>query len=515
MIPASWRSPKWLTLAATAGLLALAAGGASGLALLAQGPAPSAAPRPAKTELGLNLFGLATFNRQQVFTNLIAQSEWLLDAGHGWTAMPPDQLDGDGWVRFLRSGQIATRPLVVPPAPFRRTMVRCVYQGRGALDSGGIARMVQRGAGSLTLAFEPTGAPEEGGWLELSETDQRDPLRAIDCRDEARPAGERFHPEFLAFLKGFRIIRFLDWQQTNDNPAIPWSRRTLPSSGSQAGPGGVSIEDMVDLANAAGADPWFLMPYRADPDYVRGFARLVHTRLDPELTVYVELGNEIWNDMFDAAQQAQREGLALGLGDGEPQRARMIRYADKLVPVMQIWSEVFADRPGKLVRVAASQNANPDLAEIILNHGDTVGFVDALATAPYIWLDQRHADQRSPDQIFAAMPKAIDQTLKFAERNRAIAASHGKRFLAYEGGQHLLIDNIPLARAVQRDPRMAGVYQRYLSAWRERIGGTLTLYASTAPIAGYGSWGLREYAGQPLEQTPKLLAVRRFLADGR
>ena len=43
----------------------------------------------------------------------------------------------------------------------------------------------------------------------------------------------------------------------------------------------------------------------------------------------------------------------------------------------------------------------------------------------------------------------------------------------------------------------------------------LTLYASTAPIADYGSWGLKEYAGQPLDQTPKLRAVKQFQARAR
>ena len=68
---------------------------------------------------------------------------------------------------------------------------------------------------------------------------------------------------------------------------------------------------------------------------------------------------------------------------------------------------------------------------------------------------------------------------------------------------------------MQRDPRMADVYRRYLAEWDRRIRSTLTLYASTAPIAEYGSWGLMEYAGQPIDQTPKLRAVRQFQAGAR
>jgi len=468
---------------------------------------------PKETTLGLNLFGLATFTRQQVFTNLITQSEWFVSRGQGWTPMPPERIDERGWVRFLQPGETAPRPLILPPAPFHSRNVRCVYQGKGKIDAGGIARLNSQGDQWITLILQPTGAADEGAWIELIATDPRDPVRAIDCREAGRPPTERFHPEFVAFLRGFKAVRFLDWQRTNDNADAVWSMRSLPSNASQAGVGGASIEDMVDLANQAGVDPWFLMPYQADAAYIRRFAKLVHDRLAPERTVYVELGNEIWNDMFDASQQAQREGLALRLGDGDPTRAQMFRYAQKVREAMRIWSEVFADNPDRLVRIAAAQNANPDLAEMILGYEDTATWVDALATAPYIWVEMDGYHAKDVDRIFARVPKAIDDTIGQALQNQRIANRYNKRFIAYEGGQHLVTPDLALANAVQRDPRMNDAYRRYLDAWQKRVGGVMMLYASTAPIGEYGSWGLREYAGQPLEQAPKLKAVRQFLSE--
>ncbi|MFT3967652.1 MAG: hypothetical protein QM690_17405 [Sphingobium sp.] len=479
-------------------------------------PAPVSAPgnrRP--TRLGINLFGPATYNRQQVFSNLISQSEWFSSRGGGWTAFPAGQLDGQGWIRHLEPGQTAPRPLVLPPAPFRRTAVACTYQGRGMLEAGGVASVRARGDRSILLDLRPTGADDEGAWIELTRTDPANPLRALDCREEGLPPGERFHPDFLAFARQFALLRFLDWQRVNDNAPVRWADRPRPDSASQVGPGGVSIEDMVDLADRTGADPWFLMPYRAGPDYVRAFARLVHDRIDPRRTVYVELGNEIWNDMFDAARQARSEGMAMKLGDGDPGRAQMIRYAGKVRETMRIWTEVFADRPDRLVRVASAQNANPDLAAIILGHGDTASWVDALATAPYVWIDLDGYGAGDVDRIFARMPGAIDAAFAFAERNRAVASRHGKRFIAYEGGQHLVTGDMALARALQRDPRMGALYDGYLERWSRTMGGELVLYASTAPIGDYGAWGLQEYAGQSPAQAPKLQAVRRFLASRR
>jgi hypothetical protein len=477
---------------------------------------PSAKVLPKQpTEIGINLFGANNFNRQQVYLNLIAQSEWFSSNGDGWGPMPANQLDGGGWVRHLKPGQTAPRPLVIPPSPHRPVAVRCEYEGMGELEAGGVARVVSRGKGSLMLELSPTGAEDEGGWIELMSTDPADPVRNIDCREPSFPRNERFHPAFLESLKGFATIRFLDWQHVNDNADVSWSARATPASSSQVSIAGASIEDMVDVANRVGANPWFLMPYKADEEYIRQFAQLVHDRVNPGRTVYVELGNEVWNDMFDAAQQAEREGVAFKLATGDPKRAQMLRYAAKTREAMKVWTEVFADRPGQLVRVASSQHAWPDLAEMILGSGDTAQWVDALATAPYIWLELDGMDVSDVDRVFAEMPAAIDRTMKMAEQNREIAARYGKRLITYEGGQHLVTRNLALARALQRDPRMGDVYRRYLAEWDNRMGGLLTLYASNAPIAEYGSWGLTEYGGQPIDQAPKLRAVRAFQGHAR
>ena len=486
------------------------AGAAVYLATTGFAPA-TPAPVP-KMRLGLNLLGMQTFNRQPVFANLIAQSEWFTAGGDGWAAMPETRLDRHGWVLRLRTGETAPRPLSLPPAGSGAVRVRCSFAGNGVLSAGGIATDAAQEAQGLSFTLAPTGAADEGAWITLERTDPLDPVRDIDCRDTRLPRSARFHPDLLALLQGFDTLRFMDWQRVNDNPAADWADRATPAHGSQVTPRGVSIEDMVALANLTGADPWFTLPYRADAAYTRAFARLVHARIDPARTVHVELGNEIWNDMFDAAQQAGREAAALGLAD-DPAKARMRRYAQKSRDALRIWTEVFADRPERLVRIVSTQNAWPDLSRWVLDHDDTAGFVDALATAPYLWIDL--AKIADPDAAFAAMPAAIDEAMAGARANRDIARRHGKRFIAYEGGQHLVTPDVPLAIRIQRDPRMGTSYRRYLQRWQSELGDQMMLYASTGAIGDYGAWGLREHAGQPESQTPKLTAVRAFLKHAR
>lgn len=475
--------------------------------------ATQAPPGPvARTDIGINLFGIAPFNRQQVFTNLIAQSEWFTSGDDGWKTMPQDQLDPRGWIRFLRPGQFAPRPFVMPPAPFTTLALRCTFIGRGRVSTGGVARLVAQDKSSADIVLTPEGRPDEGGWLQLDETDPADPLRNIDCRDRALPAGQVFHPAFMASLQGFSAIRFLDWQRVNDNPVSTWPTRTLPDTSSQAGPGGVAVEHMVRLANDAGVDPWFIMPYNADENYIAQFARYVDANLAPERTVYVELGNEVWNDMFAAARQARDEGLAAGLAPkNDPFRAQMRRYAQKSRTALRIWTRAFADRPTRLVRVVSSLNVYPDLAEMVFDYEDTAQWTDALATAPYITLDLEGRGAGDVDWVYSRLDAAVDETIDFAARNKAIATRYGKRFITYEGGQHLVTRDMALAHRIQRDPRMAAIYTRYLERWRDRVGDRLMLYASTAPIGEYGAWGLTEYAGQPTADAPKLRAVQAFL----
>ncbi|MGF7153878.1 hypothetical protein [Novosphingobium gossypii] len=476
---------------------------------------PARSPARPPTRVGINLFGAQWHNRQQVFANMIAQSEWMESRGAGWKAFPPGQLDAMGWVQRLEPGQVAPRLLALPSAPYRKVAVRCTFRGGGELGAGGIAQVSGRGRQDVRLTLNPTGAEGEMGWIELRRTDPRDPLRDIDCRTDGTPVAARFDPEFVQSLSGFAVLRFMDWQRTNDNARIAWDRRTLPQSSSQVAAAGVAVEDMVDLANAVHADPWFTMPYHADGAYLHGFARLVHDRLDPDLKVHVELGNEVWNTMFAAARDAGQEGLARSLGDGDPHRARMERYAQRMTDAMRVWTQVYADRPGALVRVCATQNANPDLARTVLGFRDTARWVDALATAPYVGTDLAGYGPGDVDRVFAAMPGALAETFEKAAENRAVAATYGKRYIAYEGGQHLVTPDLALARAVQRDPRMGAIYDRYLTQWRSRFGDTMVLYASTAPISQWGAWGLSEHGGQPLAQAPKLRAVRNFLETTR
>lgn len=112
----------------------------------------------------------------------------------------------------------------------------------------------------------------------------------------------RFRPAFIASLRGYGVIRFMDWQNANANQTVGWRNRHTPA-GNRLDRDGVSIANMLALVRELGADPWFAMPWNTDPDYVNRFARMTRSNLPPGRHppgrhVYVKVGNKVWNTGF-------------------------------------------------------------------------------------------------------------------------------------------------------------------------------------------------------------------------
>ena len=126
-------------------------------------------------------------------------------------------------------------------------------------------------------------------------------------QDEAAfKAGQLFDPAFLQMLGRFRVLRFMDWLNTNGSTLSSWSARPVPSYYSWTT--GVPLEVVVALANAVSADAWLNVPAMADDDYVRQMAALVHAQLGPTQKVYLEYSNEVWNNSFPQYDYAVRRG---------------------------------------------------------------------------------------------------------------------------------------------------------------------------------------------------------------
>ena len=474
-------------------------------AVRADTPARPAPPRR-PTDYGINLNALYNWTNERAFANLVMSGSWH-STGSGWPAFDPARIGADGTILSLQPGEQAALPLSFPAASHVGDVrVRCSWDGRGEAQPFGGKDVAQH-----NNAFEFTQSKETQVSFIISKTDTANPIRHVDCREATADRAARFDPLFLASLKPYSLVRFQGWQTVNTNTGGNWAKRTLPGYQYVTGPDGVSVEDMVALCNQAGVDPWFSMDWKADPTYMANFARYVHDHLDPARTVYVEIGNEVWNWQFGNAQFALAEGKAEGL-DANGDYARMRRYAELATANFAIWDREWGSDRKRLVHVLAGQAVWPDLLKLALDYKDTAAHVDAIAMAPYFGFDlfSSPRDTADLDGLFRDLVPKVDAAINYMRQDKALADSYGLRLITYEAGQHLIYsgpDKTVMAR-LARDPRMGDLYARYLAGWSREAGDLITLFTNIDPAGPSTDWGMVEYYGQPLAQTPKLRALR-------
>jgi hypothetical protein len=393
----------------------------------------------------------------------------------------------------------------------------CRYQGSGVVDVAGAATNVTTAAGTVKFSVAPTypnGSPVRLSWT----VDPSNYIRNMDCREASASTTASIAPEFLSAASNFKVVRFMKWQPaTEGNWPVTWATRNKPGDGDFTGKDGVPVELIVDAANQLNADPFVTIPWNADNDYITRFATYVRDNMAPGHQVYVETSNEVWNWVYPVATQscneAKAEGLLSAEGTGAP-GCLGERYAERTRQVMAIWSNVFAGQMNRLVRVFAWQHVQPYWSDKLLAYQDTYKSVDALATAPYFGHEAPTwtAGQSLDTIMNTLLPTKVDEAVSFGVEQKAVAQKYGLRYVTYEAGQHVVLpDNQALLQQIELDPRMYGLYKRFIGGWQSKVGDTLTLFNLTGGFIGGGQWGMWQYAGQPVAATPKMQAVRDFL----
>ena len=474
---------------------------------------------PNAFRLGTNVNTIDVWENARPFMNLIYGTGWAMQntAPYGNSQdVPATSLDANGWVKSVPAGYRVLRGLSVPAAGGD---IVCRYQGNATLSIvSGPASNVSSSAGILRFTVAAT---NPANWQDVSLTYNVDPtnyLKNLDCREATASTTANIAPEFLTSVSGFKLIRFMKWQPAVEgNWAVTWATRNKPGDGDYSKNDGVPVEVMVEAANQANADAFFSMPWNADNDYITQFATYVRDNLAAGHQVYVETSNEVWNGGYpvygQACNEAKTEGLLSAEGTGTPGCAGE-RYAERTRQVMAIWSSVFAGQTSRLVRVFAFQHVQPYWSDKLLAYQNTYQSVDALATAPYFGHDApTWSVGQSLDTIMnTILPPKVTEAVNFGVQQKAVAQKYALQYTTYEAGQHIVLpNNQALLQQIERDPRMYDLYKSFLTGWQSQVGGTLTMFTLNGPISQYGAWGISEYAGQPLTETPKRRAVQDFL----
>ena len=527
----------------------------------------------ARSALGTNLYAVSDFTAEWPFIDAFKTSrEWIGGSSSVWEDGRPLDLDEHGWVRSLGPDQIARTLLfwdvgsVYPAGDYV-----LLYEGEGVLDYEFGARLKEKRAGRHVVEVDPT---KGGVSIMIREVRPGNHLRnlrllmpggmcseaprapspeepkpaeadgAAPCAPPACPprhctsdegcagrcvpfeesyAEAIFHPDFVAGLRPFGVIRFMDWMRTNETDIRRWEERPRLEDARWTKKG-VPLEVMLALANRLGADPWFTIPHSANDDYVERFARAVRAGLASGRTTYVEHSNEVWNSIFPqaayAAEQGRRRALSRNRFEGQ------LRYhALRSREIFDIFERLFGGTED-LVRVLGTHVANTWSSETMLKVNGVREKVDALAIAPYFGGalgDPEELDrvrQMSPDAVIQELLETgVPQAGVWVREHAAFARQAGVRLIAYEGGQHLVgvgpaVADEALNRlfdAVNRDPRMKQLYLDYLRAWREGGGDLFVHYAHCVKSSQWGRWGALEYLGQPREEAPKFDALLEFI----
>jgi hypothetical protein len=391
--------------------------------------------------------------------------------------------------------------------------------------------VVPKGCGLVVLAFRnivrTNGAPAGSGFTRL---------RAIRPGYLADTT-QVFTDDFLKALRPFAVLRLMDWLSSNYNPGyygdeghhiLEWKNRRLPTDATQQDAGGkygVAWEYVVELANASGKDIWINIPVAASDDYVQQLALFLKSNLKPNIKIYLEHSNEVWNYGFPqyiynklAAVDEAKWNPASTLVSDETKDEEVLarrRHAARLHAAGDAFATAFGQDSmlSRIRPIYASWLINPDshfrdvLKWMTETYGPPTNYLYAIASAAYYNAEKATPDA-SPEAILSAMKRNSDDNQARHQKLKAIADSYGLKYAQYEigpdngGGK---TQNVANRIRANRLPGMGDLVKYDAQRWFS-LGGDLYMYfAMPGAYSRYGCWGLSEDIRQL--DTPKWQAI--------
>jgi hypothetical protein len=509
----------------------------------------SLAQQPQKPLLGTNLSNVNYYASQLPFVDVFKTAKaWHSGSSSAWDDGREIALDPNGNVRRLENGQFArTLMLRSLSGNYPKGVYTLSFQGEGELNVSFAARVLQRSGNTWTLEV---GDSNDGILLEIRRTNPENPLRDFRltmpggiCQQQpqkhvlqASECGTRaflefakhpeivFNPVFLEKTAPYSALRMMDWAETNNSTQ---SRDRPKPSDASWGIHGVPLEVMIDLSNTLGQDLWLTIPHLSDSALILEMAQTTAARLKPNLRVYLEHSNEVWNGQFRQHQYAVQQGRAANLANNDFEAA-LLFHAERTRAIGQVWRGVLGQRVSV---VLAGQAANPWTLERPLEflqqkYGSLQ--IDAIAIAPYMTLvpnpeQAPQIESLNLEQLFDKISReTLPESIGWMRQQAAVAKKFGVPLLAYEAGQHLVgvrgaenrekLSNLFIA--ANRDPRLGAVYLEYLKSWQSVSSGVMMHFSDITRPSKFGAWGALEHVYQPVNQAPKYAAILRFL-EGR
>lgn len=526
-------------------------------------PAQTVLPDSCKLEFGTNLTGLFDWTTELPFVDLMKiarswgtqNSVWVMGGTNPFNTNVIDYIpkNAQGYplqVPFFQAGLgLETTQIVytlwVDNEAWPAGIYVFLYDGEGTFEFVGDAVITATTPGRLEVQVTP--AVYDIIILKILSTNPANParnFRFLMPGHEFTYATNPFNPAWLDKVAPFTTLRFMDWGHTNnwgvdymwenfdeatDSIRVPWSQRAAYDYYTWTTNKGAPYEIMIQACNQLNKNMWICVPHNASDDYITQLATMVRDQLNPNLKVYVEYSNEIWNWMFGQTHWLNEFGCV----------AQNQFWPEGIVPYIQncmdIWTSVFAGQMHRLVRVVGVQASWQDVSNrIVFNLSP--GSFDAFSPAGYFGLTEA-GDQvldalgsaATVDHIVPYIIDAMEETMVWLRSQKtSIGDSLNIPMLFYEGGQHVTAHPFGVtptyAQALtdlQRDDAMYDLYMAWFDSVRQLQNGSQPLlfmhFSLAAPLsAQYGSWGMVEYINQDtsLIPAPKYRALLNSIHPG-
>jgi hypothetical protein len=505
--------------------------------------------------LGANLDGVTDYSLGNAFVDMIKQARQFFSIARSTPeTFVPATVDANGWPTedfevYVQTGTLNT-------AKVYNGTYKLSFTGRATVDTsitpgGMVSNVVYHPLTNTTTADVTVHASDSSSnwYFVLDFTNTHGSVKNVKLIRPGYAANttQVFTNQFLRTLQPFSTLRFMDWAATNNNPVANWGGRSHVTDARQSTTKGVAWEYMIQLANLTHKDLWINIPVNATDDYVKQLAALLKQTLAPDLVVYVEYSNELWNGQFTQAAVNKNAAVAevvAGMESGHPsnlfypgENARnpngtwvhqwdwaFRRAARRIKQISDDFASVWgAGAINNRVRpVLASQFANPGVLQVQLQfldsrYGGPNRYLYAVAGAPYFNLKAvDNQTNLTVNQVIAALTASVNQQIAGMPLYTYWATYYGLKDLAYEGGSDTLgPHNIAAKRAASLDPRMKNLVTTLLNAWYANGGGLFNWFVAgpTNYNTPYGTWGVTNDITNL--NTPKMQGILGVLAGAK
>ncbi|MEP5611301.1 MAG: T9SS type A sorting domain-containing protein [Cyclobacteriaceae bacterium] len=357
----------------------------------------------------------------------------------------------------------------------------------------------------------------------------------------------KFRSDFIELAQNFEALRYMKPMRSENNNIENWADRTLSENFSFFLDVeddiliGMPFEDIIELSNLSGVDPWISVPYKVNDEFVTNVAHLFDTLLNVDRTLYMEYGNEAWNPSYPTTHQYMLDqGNLLNLGTHENAEVAELQavhrfYARRMFEVIEIFNDVFDD-DSRVVKIHGTQS-DAFVADLVfeayelpdINPNDLRP--DAIAPASYIGVSMfddfanqglevcDHSAQDLLDSLIARIDREMEESLAAFSTQ---SAAEGIALFAYEGGQHVTEINFqPMTACAEqrvadmnRLPGMEDFFCQLFDTWYDTYGGELIMLFNLAERPDpFGSFGLLESQWQELSESNKWSGLENCVLD--